>query len=211
MPWDYSNVRNWELAKAGPRMGLPAYHSGLYKRAIVLLQDENFDSLGRASAANALQKAVSNAHESCTADSRPEPTVQESKSAAQLSSDKENQRRGNHHAKLLKQQLRRQRQEQRHEENKLMWQRRHEQKVKLRQEQLDQQVKHQRQQQDEKLQQLEHQKQGLCQQLQQHKQGAAAVMEATQGDRKDMVATPLENLHRVQKRKATVEAQFAKV
>ena len=215
MPWDHSNVRSWELSKAGSRMGLSAYRSGLYKRAVVLLQDENYDSASRASAAHSLQKAISNAHTNCTADSRAAPMVQQTPSASQqqLSSEQENQnhRREAHNAKLLKQQLRRQRQEQRHEQNKLLWQHRHEEKVKSRQEQLEQQAKQQRQQQVEGMQKLEQQRQGLCQQLKQHKEGAATIMQANKKERKDLVAAPLEQLKSFQEKRFSAEEQLAKV
>ena len=213
MPWDHSNMRSWEVSKAGQRMGLSAYRSGLYKRAVVLLQNENHDSASRASAAHSLQKAISIAHMNCTADSRLAPTVPHTPSEAQqqLSSVKENQRREAHNAKVLKQQLRRRRQQQRHEHNKRVWQERHENKVKSRQEQLEQQAKQQRQQQVDAMQKLEQQRQGLCQQLEQHKQAAAAVMEAPQNDRKDLVAPLLESLRSVQEKKSSAEEQLAKV
>ena len=201
MPWDHSNVRSWELSKT--RMGPNAYRSGLYKRAVVLLG--SCDSATRMSAAHTLQQAVENAHASCTADSRPAPTLQ------QLTSHPETHRRETYNAKLLKQQLRRQRQEQRHEQNKLLWQQRHEEKIKCRHKQLEQQVKQQRQQQVEAMQQLEHQKHGLYQQLQQRKQDAAAIMEAIQTESKDMVAPPLESLRSIQQEKLIAEEQLTKV
>lgn len=205
MPWDHSNVRSWELSKPATRMDLSAYRSGLYKRAVVLLQAGSCDSATRMSAAHSLQEAVENAHASLTADSRPAPTPQ------QPTSNRETHRRETHNAKLLKKQLRRQRQEQRHEQNKLRWQQRHEEKIKHRHEQLEQQVKQQRQQQVEAMQQLEHQKHGLHQQLQQHKQDAAAIMEAIQTESKDLVAAPLESLRSVQQRKLTAQEQLTKV
>ena len=194
-------------------MGLSAYRSGLYKRAVVLLQDENYDNASRASAAHSLQKAISIAHTTCTADSRVAPAVQQAHSAAaqQLGTEKENQKREAHSAKVIKQQLRRQRQEQRHEQNKLLWQQRHQDKVNSRQEQLEQQAKQQRQQQVETMQQLDNQRQALCQQLEQHKQDAAAIMGAPQNERKDMVAAPLDSLKRVQEKKSSAEEQLAKV
>lgn len=206
-------MRSWEVSKAGQRMGLSAYRSGLYKRAVVLLQHENHDSASRASTAHSLQKAISIAHTNCTADSRVAPTVPQTQSAAQqqVSSDKEKQRREAHNAKLLKQQLRRQRQQQRHEQNKRLWQQRHEEKVKSRQEQLEQQAKQQRQQQVEAMQQLEQQRHGLCRQLEQHKQDAAAIMEAPQNVRKDLVAAPLESLTSVQDKKSSADEQLTKV
>ena len=203
MPWDHSNVRSWELSKAGTRMDPSAYRTGLCKRAVVLLG--SCDSATRMSAAHSLQQAVANAHASCTADSRPAPTLQ------QLTTNSETHRRETHNTRLLKQQLRRQRQEQRHEQNKLLWQQRHEEKIKRRHEQLEQQVKQQRQQQVEAVQQLEHQKHGLYLQLQQHKQDAAAILEAIQTESKDMVAAPLESLRSVQQEKRTAEEQLTKV
>lgn len=205
MPWDHSNVRSWELSKAATGLGLSTYRSGLYKRAVVLLQAGSCDSATRTSAAHSLQQAVENAYASCTADSRPAPTP------PQLTSNRETHRRETHNAKILKQQLRRQRQEQRHEQTKLLWQQRHEEKIKHRHEQLEQQVKQQGQQQVEAMQQLEHQKRGLYQQLQQHKQDAAAIMEAIQNESKDMVAAPLESLRSVQQEKLTAEEQLTKV
>ena len=214
MPWDHSNVRSWELSKAAPRIGLSAYRSGLYKRAIVVLQDQSCDSAGRATA-KSLQEALSNAHANCTAGHQPAlPEQAETNSAGQQqqsSLDKKNQRQKEHHAKLLIQSLRRQRQQQRHEQNKLLWQQRHEQKIKLRQEQFELQVKMQRQQQDEAMQRLEHQKEELCQNLQQHKQDVAAAMEATKSEAKNLVAASLEKLNRIQEKKATAEEQLAKV
>lgn len=196
-------------------MSLSAYRSGLYKRAVVVLQDQSHDGADRASAAHSLQKALSHAHANYTAEYQPAlPEQADTNSAGQQqqpSSDRKSQRQKDHHAKLLMQHLRRQRQQQRHEQNKLLWQQRHEQKVKLRQEQLELQVKQHRQEQDEALQQLEHLKQNLCQKQQQNKQDAAAIMEATQSEKRNLVAAPLQNLNKVQEKKATAEAQFAKV
>lgn len=214
MPWDQSNVRSWDLSKAAPRIGLSAYRSGLFKRAIVVLQDQSYDSAGRASTAQSLQKVLSNAHANYTADSSSAPPEQVETNGPghehRSSSEKKVQRHKDH-AKILMQHLRRQRQQQRHEQNKLLWQQRHEQKVKLRQEQLDLQVKQQRQQQEEALQQLEHQKQSLWQKQQHHKQESAAIMEAINSEQKNLTAAPLEKLNRIQEKKATAEDRLAKV
>ncbi|KAL3144941.1 hypothetical protein ABBQ32_003447 [Trebouxia sp. C0010 RCD-2024] len=212
MPWDQRNVRSWELTKAAPKIGLSAYRSGLYKRAIVVLQDQSYDSAGRASTAHSLQRVLSNAHANYTDCSLAPPEQAETNGAGQeqQSSSERKVQKQNDHAKLLMQHLRRQRQQQRHEQNKRLWQHRHEQKVKLRQEQLELQIKQQRQQQDQALLQLEQQKQSLWQKQQQHKQESAAITEALKSKQKSLVAAPLEKLSRIQEKKAAAEDQLAK-
>ena len=127
-------------------------------------------------------------------------------------STKEKQKQDKLQVKLIKEQVRRKRQEQRHEQNKQLWQRRHDEKVSLRQQDLAARVRQQEEARNEQLHKLKQQQQMLEQQLEEHKQSSADLICADPlSIVSDVSAVPQKRLLEVQQFKTKAEAQLALV
>jgi len=213
MPWDQSHPRVFELHKSSHRLSASAFRSGCYKRAITILQNESGDDAGRDATATSLYRLLMNANRKLKSQTTAAPS-----SAGQREVElpqKQNpsrQKQDKLQVKLIKEQLRRNRQEQRHEQNKELWQRRHDEKVRLRQQDLAARVRQQEEARNEQLHKLKQQQLKLEQQLEEHKQSSADL---TCADPVSIVTdtstAPQKQLLEVQQLKTKAEVQLALV
>ncbi|DBB13230.1 TPA: hypothetical protein ACH3X3_004976 [Trebouxia sp. C0006] len=170
-----------EGQKSSHRLTPGAFRSGCYKRAITILQHDSGDYSGRDATAASLYRLLTSAN---------------SKDKLQV--------------KIIKEQLRRERQEQRHEQNKQLWQRRHEEKIRLRQQNLAARTRQQEEVRKEQLYKLEQQQQKLVQQLEDHKQNSADQNGADpMSVASDASAAPQRQLLQVQQLRSKAEVQLA--
>ncbi|KAL0023949.1 hypothetical protein WJX77_002907 [Trebouxia sp. C0004] len=111
--------------------------------------------------------------------------------------------------KVIKEQLRRERQEQRHEQNKQLWQRRHKEKVRLRHQDLAARIRQQEEDRKEQLYKHE-QQQKLVQHLEDRKQNSADQDAADPVSvESDTSAAPQQQLLQVRQLRSKAEVQLA--
>jgi len=216
MPWDQSHPRVFEVHKSSHRLSSSAFRSGCYKRAITTLQNESGDYAGRDATAASLYRLLTNATRKMASQTTAAPSSAGQREVApsqnQNPATKEKQKQNKLQVKVIKEQLRRQRQEQRHEQNKELWQRRHDEKVRLRQQDLAARVRQQEEARNERLHKLKQQQQKLEQQLEEHKQSSADLTCADPVSVvSDIFAAPQKQLLEVQQFKTQAEVQLALV
>ena len=216
MPWDQSHPRVFEVHKSSHRLSASAFRSGCYKRALTILQNENGDDAGRDATATSIYRLLTNANRKMASQTTAAPSIVGQREVAlpqkQNVSTKEKQKQDKLQVKLIKEQVRRKRQEQRHEQNKQLWQRRHDEKVSLRQQDLAARVRQQEEARNEQLHKLKQQQQMLEQQLEEHKQSSADLICADPlSIVSDVSAVPQKRLLEVQQFKTKAEAQLALV
>ena len=197
MPWDEKNVRVFEAQKSAPKLTTFAFRSGVYKRAIALLESENSNGTERSDTAKSLYRVLANAQRRATRSKE--------QSSDQLASKSRQQ-----HQRSSKEQSK-QDKRQRHEQGRRDQRQRHQQRLQLRQE-VAAQRKLQAEERDQQLQQL-HDKQKLLElQLKQHRQKhaeQAAVSQTT--EQPDAMPDLQQSLQKVQQQKVKAEQQLAMV
>ncbi|KAL0022031.1 hypothetical protein WJX77_007887 [Trebouxia sp. C0004] len=214
MPWDQNHPRVFEVHKSSHRLSSSAFRSGCYKRAITILQNESGDYAGRDATAASLYRLLTNANRKLASQTSAALSNAGQREIApsqnQNPSAQEKQKQDKLQVTVIKEQLRRERQEQRHEQNKQLWQRRQEEKVRLRQQELAARVRQQEEARNEQLHKLKQQQQKLEQQLEEHKQSSASL---TCADPVAIVsnisAAPQKQLLEVQQFKSKAEVQLA--
>lgn len=216
MPWDQSHPRVFEVHKSSQRLSASAFRSGCYKRAITILQNENGDDVGRDATVASLYRLLTNANRKIASQTTAAPSSagqpEVMLSQNQNPSTKEQQVQDKLQVKLIKEQLRRKRQEQRHEQNKHLWQQRLDEKVRLRQQDLAARVRQQEVARNERLHNLKQQQQKLEQQLEEHKQRSADLTCADPVSVvSDIFAAPQKQLLKVQQFKTQAKIQLALV
>lgn len=213
MPWDQSHPRVFEVHKSSHRLSASAFRSGCYKRAMTILQNESGDDAGRDATATSLYRLLMNANTKMASQTTAAPSsAGQSEVGLPQKQNPSRQKQDKLQVNLIKEQLRQKRQEQRHEQNKQVWQRRHDEKVRLRQQDLASRVKQQQEARNEQLHKLKQQQFKLEQQLEEHKQSSADLACADPAFIvSDMSAAPQKQLLEVQQLKTKAEVQLALV
>jgi len=168
-----------------PCLGIKAIRECLRRRSlrkdflqarITLLQNENGDYSGRDATAASLYRLLTSADRKTSSQTKATPSSPGQRETApsqhQNPSAKE-KLQDRLQVKVIKEQLRQERQQQRHEQNKQLWQRKYEEKIRLRQQDLAARIRQQEEVPNEQLHKLEQQQQKLVQQLEDHKQSSA--------------------------------------
>ncbi|DBA98205.1 TPA: hypothetical protein ACH3X1_001133 [Trebouxia sp. C0004] len=205
-----SHSRVLEAQKSSHRLSPAAFRSGCYKRAITILQNETGDYSGRDATASSLYCWLTNANRKMASKAPPSspgqretaPSQHQNPSAKEKLQDKLE-------VKVIKEQLRRERQEQRHEQNKQLWQRRHKEKVRLRHQDLAARIRQQEEDRKEQLYKHE-QQQKLVQHLEDRKQNSADQDAADPVSvESDTSAAPQQQLLQVRQLRSKAEVQLA--
>ena len=204
-----------EGQKSSHRLTPGAFRSGCYKRAITILQHESGDYSGRDATAASLYRLLTSANSKVTSLAKVAPSSPGQPETAPLQHQNPSAKeklQDKLQVKIIKEQLRRERQQQRHEQNKQLWQRRHEEKIRLRQQNLAARTRQQEEVRKEQLHKLEQQQQKLVQQLEDHKQNSADQNGADpMSVASDASVAPQRQLLQVQQLRSKAEVQLASV